>query len=361
MMSKVTVDCLEDHYNEENLINTTTLAHCTGDGWLIPHPCVRVCAEIPEFGNAPIDWGNRGRGRVTQEVILDCPEGYRNNDSLDSSITTVTCTLDGWVNLDECVQACVEDPDAATMNINWEPLLAILDTEVEVDCLDDHYSNKTLTTTTTTVQCLEEGWWVIHPCVRVCTEKPDFGNVFVKWEERGPGRVGDNMTLDCPAGYRSTDHLHLNNTFVTCTDQGWENIDPCVKVCLQEDLGGVAIEEEEPGVWRVDEVVTRACPEDLLTFDKALNISDFICTADGWANPDPCVNVCRERLYPVNGHANWDQRIWTAGHELLVVCLSQHHVSPDVYSYNVPCTDSGWHSVNSSCSYCEYSCVLHAH
>ena len=55
-------------------------------------------------------------------------------------------------------------------------------------------------------------------------------------------------------------------------------------------MGDIAIEEEELGVWREDEVVARACPEDLLTFDEAVNITDFVCTDEGWTNPDPCVN-----------------------------------------------------------------------
>lgn len=41
MMTKVTVNCLDDYYNEETLVNTTTTVQCTGDGWLIVKPCVR--------------------------------------------------------------------------------------------------------------------------------------------------------------------------------------------------------------------------------------------------------------------------------------------------------------------------------
>lgn len=62
--------------------------------------------------------------------------------------------------------ACTADPDEAT-NIKWESgFPATVDTELTVDCREEHYSNETLDTSTTQVRCLEDGWWVIHPCVK---------------------------------------------------------------------------------------------------------------------------------------------------------------------------------------------------
>ena len=63
-------------------------------------------------------------------------------------------------------------------------------------------------------------------------------------------------------------------------------------VCFEEDLGDLPLEEEDgeaEGVWVVDEVVSRGCPNDLLTYDEAINITAYVCTPDGWHNPDPCV------------------------------------------------------------------------
>lgn len=59
------------------------------------------------------------------------------------------------------------DPDADATNIEWRAdSVAFLDTELTVDCRENFYSNETLNGTTTQVQCVETGWWVVHPCVR---------------------------------------------------------------------------------------------------------------------------------------------------------------------------------------------------
>ncbi|XP_063889540.1 complement factor H-like isoform X1 [Scylla paramamosain] len=355
-----TVTCFHEH-RFLSINNAMMEVECTFDGWEETEGCLKVCEDEPTVTNASTDWISTEPWPEGSSVEVTCNTGLYQYPSLETQ-QTLHCNYEGWTNA-ICEQVCFVAPDLTQYKALWNDSIAPgrLNDEISINCRSSHYHNESLNDTTITTVCTPDGWLATNPCILSCRDPPDFGTVIMEWPEREPGRFGDEVILECPAKHRNNENVSLTTITVSCTSEGWKTITTCQQMCLEEDLGGVAIEEEEPGVWRVDEVVTRACPEDLLTFDKALNISDFICTADGWANPDPCVNVCRERLYPVNGHARWDQRIWTAGHELLVVCLSQHHVSPDVYSYTVPCTDSGWHSVNSSCSYCEYSCVLHAH
>ncbi|XP_050730821.1 complement factor H-related protein 4-like [Eriocheir sinensis] len=292
VMNVVETECEENHYSNKTLTDNTTDVICTGNGWVVPYPCVRVCSEPPDFGDVPVDWGSQGPRRIADKVSVDCPDGYRNNDTLTSSTTTVSCTLDGWAHLDACVRACTEDPDAEAAKIKWESgFVATVDAALTVDCREDYYSNETLNGTSTQVRCLEAGWWVVHPCVRVCTNTPDFGDVTLEWDdEREPGRVSDEVTLACPEKHRSNTTLTSHNTTI-------------------------------------------------------------ICTPDDWVNVDPCVKVCRERLNIINAHSNFDLRTWTEGQELLVVCLRQHRVSPDTYTYTVPCTETGWLNVTANCSY----------
>lgn len=56
-----------------------------------------------------VEWVEREPGRLDEEVRLDCPEGYRNKDDLTLDTTLVRCTLDGWVNVDSCVQGEPEE------------------------------------------------------------------------------------------------------------------------------------------------------------------------------------------------------------------------------------------------------------
>ncbi|XP_050726509.1 complement factor H-like [Eriocheir sinensis] len=359
VLSEVAAKCQADHFSNNTLTDNTTKVQCNaGVGWVVTHPCVQVCGEPPNFGNVSVDWGSRGPKRIADNVTLNCPDGYRNNDTIMASTTTVSCTPDGWAHLDSCAKACTVDPDADATNIEWGAgSVAFLDTELTVECRENFYSNETLNGTTTQVQCVETGWWVVHPCVRVCTNRPDFGNVTLEWDnEREPGREGDMVTLACPEERRSNTTLTSHNTTILCTPDGWVDVDPCVEVCLLEDLGGKTLSEEEDGVgvWKVGEEARRHCPDDLLTANTTENVTSYVCTEDGWNVTDPCVAVCRERLNVINADSNFDLRTWTKGQELLVVCLRDHRVSPGIDNYTVPCTETGWLNFTANCSYCEY-------
>lgn len=63
----------------------------------------------------------------------------------------------------------------------------------------------------------------------VCGEPPNFGNVSVEWGSLGPRRIADNVTLDCPDGYRTNGTITASTTTVNCTPHGWVHLDTCAK------------------------------------------------------------------------------------------------------------------------------------
>lgn len=109
------------------------------NSWLsLPRPLpTPVCAETPDFGDVSVDWGSRGPERLTQEVTLDCPAGHRNNNNLTSTTISVTCTLDGWINLDSCVAGKLPSLQTVTLNVNHHSYLIkkyILFTKSSIFC-----------------------------------------------------------------------------------------------------------------------------------------------------------------------------------------------------------------------------------
>lgn len=62
---------------------------------------------------------------------------------------------------------CKADPDAASNKIVWKSgHTRAVQHQEKADCEQDHYSNKTLSDNKTDVQCTENGWEVLYPCVR---------------------------------------------------------------------------------------------------------------------------------------------------------------------------------------------------
>lgn len=58
---------------------------------------------------------------------------------------------------------------------------------------------------------------------------PTFDNLDIKWVEREPGTIDEEVVFDCPKGYRNSENLTLNTTLVRCTENEWKHIDTCLK------------------------------------------------------------------------------------------------------------------------------------
>ncbi|XP_047487037.1 complement factor H-related protein 4-like [Penaeus chinensis] len=323
-----------------------------------------VCTDTPTVGNATVGW-SAGLWLVGQVINATCLDGYH---LLSDGATeqTLACTLDGWETKPACRIACLDQPAFGVANSTWTARLWLEGETVEASCAEDHldvHGNAQQT-----AECAEGGWRGSSPCMYgedppgargsggdarhgkalppgavICPGEPTVPNAETDWFT-AVWMSGSVVNATCLSSHYALDvGSDVSVQAIACTENGWENVSACVRVC-EESPGdfGVATTDWEDRKYRINETVFATCQENHLLADDSVN-QTVKCTENGWETPLPCLLVQCPGPEVANAVEQFNSSVFNVSQEVVVTCLDEHFLRRGVQAQTLECgADRTW-------------------